>query len=368
MCILSFFALGLVGNLHPQSAMFLTMVLLVLLLIERYREWRGWLVVGVSGLAAVAGVFPFIQHFQWQRVRGGTLGGVQAAVNSLLYFGQARVPDRSVLEDIIAKAELHSNLLVFVLCVVPMLGGLWLAKRLRNGQGAAEPKAASLSARGVMIVLVLSVTGGLIFAFLSLFGMGGWFVSMHWLRAMRLAAPLAMVAIVLRLDGVDLLSRAKRWGTALLGGLVVLPTAATVAGVEVVYMTRFYPLKAVAQEAERRTSKGVLILTEPRGGCAFRVWSERSVVLTKADKNFLDSEGRRALRGFLDTVGKAYDKRKAKTVLQYAREFGADYVVLPVEDDGDGGPLRIRTYMLKRVKHPSETSDAGSETDEETQP
>ena len=47
---------GLLGNFHPPSALFLTVVLLALLLWQRWREASGWIAVGACGVAALVGI------------------------------------------------------------------------------------------------------------------------------------------------------------------------------------------------------------------------------------------------------------------------------------------------------------------------
>ncbi len=355
-CVLSFLAVGLLGNFHPQSAFFLTGVLLVSLLWHRLRELRGWTTAAAGGLASLVGISPFIITFQWLRVSGNsceiTLDRAPAAVGTLLFFGS-----RAVLGQIIAKAELHTNLLLFLMCVLPMFVAVWFAKRLvRDG---ADCVAARMSWRSALIVGVLGLTGGLM-SLLSLVGFHGWLVSLHWLRAMRLVAPLAMIAVVLLVNGIDFsVGRAKRrlvWIVM----LVLLPTAMTILGLEYVYFQRYYPLKAVALRAARETPTDSLILTEPVGGCAFRVWSKRSVVWTQADKNFVMKSDRKALREFCSCLSKAYKKKKTQVLMSYAMQCGADYVVVPargVEDwivDSSSGRRR---YQLRRVRRAEEDPD-----------
>ena len=140
-----------------------------------------------------------------------------------------------------------------------------------------------------------------------------------------------MIAFVLWADRTDLFSRGRRWKAALMLGLVILPTAITILGLETVYMSRYYPFKGVACYAAENTPKDSLILTEPAGGNAFRTWSGRSVVMAKADKNFFGKQDREVLINFTARVDKAYQRKKVRVLMRYAREFGADYVVLPLD-------------------------------------
>ena len=136
--------------------------------------------------------------------------------------------------------------------------------------------------------------------------------------------------------------------------LVLLPTAMTILGLEYVYFKRYYPFKAVALQAARETPIDSLILTDPVGGCAFRVWSKRSVVWTRADKNFVPKSHRKALRKFCSRLGKAYKRKRTRALMYYALQCGADYVVVPVRrtDNSEAQPRpgRARRYLLKRVQ------------------
>ena len=360
-CLLSFFAVGVVGNLHPQSALFLTAVLMVLLIWQRHRELWGWITAGVGGLVSLIGISPFIMSFEW--TWGGSSGGggtgLEGALNTLLFFKSAPVLSGAIMEQIIAKAEIYGNVVLFVACVAPMLGAGWMVRRLsRDGAGN---EAAETSWRAALVATGLGLVAGSVFSFLPVFGGIGWLISLHWLRAMRLVAPLVMIAVVLWMGRSQALSQVGRWKGVLLAGLVVFPTAMTMVGLETVYLRRYYPYKEVALQAGKMTPKDCLILTEPVGGCAFRVWSKRSIILAQADKNFFVGRDRAILREFVSTVGKAYEKKKPRVVMRYARSCGADYVVLPmdgstlVEDVPVCGEYYLSRVWTKRPGHAGAT-------------
>jgi len=191
--------------------------------------------------------------------------------------------------------------------------------------------AARMSWRAAVVAGILGVVCAGVFWFLSMLGFAGWLVSLHWLRALRLVPPFVVIAVVLWLGGRTAGLVVPGWRVLLVVLMTLVPTMLTILGLEYVYLRRHYPLKHVALEADRTTPQDALILTEPVGGCAFRTWSKRAVLWTKADKNFVSSAERGVLKQYVSRVGKAYRKSRRHVLMECAREGGADYVVLPVD-------------------------------------
>ena len=77
--------LGLMANLHPVSGLMLSQLFLLTELWWRRKTWRTWLVLGVTALGLLAGVWPTAQTF----IRGSDLAGAVATGEDFLRFREA---------------------------------------------------------------------------------------------------------------------------------------------------------------------------------------------------------------------------------------------------------------------------------------
>ena len=314
LCILAFLLVGLAGNAHPQSALFMTLILGLLLLIRHRGRLLGWLTGAGGGVAAVVGILPFVLTFALPEEKPTTTLTVSPYTVS----------------GIIAKAEPPKQILIFLACIVPLFCAVWLAKR--SARGNKSNTAAGLATIGALIATAVALCGGAISSLALISNHKSLLAMMHWQRAMRIIPPLLLAAVVLWLGcGVRRGGLFRKHLAAAI--LTLIPVVASIGAMEYIYLLRHAPQKELARIAKQTTSIDALFITNPKGGEAFRVWAERSILIAKVDLHFLKKVGLKKLgkkwgKDMIRSIKKGYNERKIKHVVKIAREQGVDYIAL----------------------------------------
>lgn len=333
-----FLGVGLLGNLHPQSGLFATCILgITLLVVHRFRP-RGWLLLAVGGAAALVGIVPFLVESAWWMPQLST--PVTDAPKDL---GKLLTSISSMSTGIIT-ARWPQKLLVFAACLAPMLLASLVAIRLVDK--AERPSALQLALVALVVALCFPLAAMVLKNVLMFYWLD-WPTRITWLRGTRFVHAFAVMAVVLALGA------AGRWRAGGPGrlrwaivGLTLVPVIASVAGMELVFASRFQPYQSAARWAAR-TPQGTRFLIEPYPALAFRFWSERYVPIAEHDVQFFiigDPEKVNEAAGRVHRLETWYREKDWAAIRDAARAQGYDYVVgppamasmmTPVFTDGD---------------------------------
>lgn len=325
--LLAFFCVGLLGNLHPQSGVFATCLLGMMVLF--YRRFRpvGWLLALGGGVCARIGVTPFLLLSAGWRS--------QLAVSPLASHPDAPFAQR-LWEGVVsvsgglAGTNLVSSLLVFGSCVAPVLLAAFFCARvevLRKDRLLRVSVWATFAA--VVFALVAEYS-----AQVTMFVWRGWPTTICWLRGTRFAAFFGVLAVVLCLARMGAAVTRRQWlQRAIFVGLMLAPVAASVGGLEFFSRTRFRPVAEAAAWAAK-TPKGTRFLVEPYPALAFRFWSQRPVLIAYHDRGLFSvmqpEEWDEADR-LQQAVGAMYVDQRWGDLLAAARARNIDYVVASPE-------------------------------------
>lgn len=351
----AFLGIGLLGNLHPQSGLYAAGILGILLLIVRRFERSAWLALALAGFCALVGVLPFVIESAWwlTKVETGPTDEVSAAASQALAQWCTR-------KNSAATGSLVSNLgpklIVFGVCVAPILLATGLCRALTDWNRNRHLKVAAV-ATGLVLVFVVSTVIAknlLINVWVS------WLTRITWLRACRFVPFFGVTAIVLALNEVKGVSTGRgRLLKLILVGLALMPVGASVAGMEYIYRTRFHPYRQVAQWAAK-TPKGTRFVAPPHPAIAFRLWSRRPVAIAEHDISFLYISFPQKFLNAVEVatqLSDAYESKDWKAIRNFAQRHNIRYAVGPAEmkavmepvflpDSGPGvffiGPARQR--------------------------
>ena len=114
--LLVFGFIGLLGNLHPATAMNLSLVLLIAFLAERRFSLRAWPTAIGSGICAFVGALPYLWYCYWLRRE---LTPPDAVVSTQTIYEAIAIGEWNVLYPEILRSVLSWPLFLFLL-VVPL--------------------------------------------------------------------------------------------------------------------------------------------------------------------------------------------------------------------------------------------------------
>lgn len=318
----AFLLVGLLGNLHPQSGLFATLILGgVVLVMGRFR-WQSLVAVAAGGVCALVGITPFL--FQSSELMAQLRADVfPGGLGTVSLFEELRRLGSAATGMLTERSAAKAG--VFGLCMLPMLVAVWLSHRACRQD--PRLRAAVVGAYvAVGFCLLAEVAKHCL-----MFYWGDWPTKITWLRGTRYLHFFGAVAVGVALARGNLPWRWPRWRGIVLVLLTLGAVVASLGAMEYVQRSRFMPHRAAAAWAAR-TPRGTRFLVDPYPALAFRFWSRRPVAIAEHDVQFYlvgDSRHFREAARLASSLKHCYHARDWAEVAEWARRTGSTYVVAP---------------------------------------
>ena len=331
----AFLGVGLLANIHPQSGMFATCILgLLVLVVHRFRL-RAWVFSVCGGVCALVGVMPFFVASAGWRPRSATPLTPEHGLPEM-----SRLMDQvgATVTDLLTR-NIGSRLIVLCACVLPMLLAVILCTRMASMRKNRHFKLSVYATAAVVAFCIVAPFMRNILRTVETGWLNIGITRIVYLRATRFIHFFSVLAVVLCLaETTAMKSFRAKLRKAVLIGLTLVPVLASVCGLEMVFRTRFHPFEQVAGWAAK-TPKGTRFLVHPYGAIAFRLWSRRPVPIAAHDVQFFfvkypDVQDK-ALK-LSEDIASWYAEARWDALLDFAQQENIPYVV---------GPSGMRSIM-----------------------